>query len=248
MYGTSWCWLTHSRTDYSGSCNMMGLRRFLPPEIRPSKSSDAYGVPLLGTSPVGYDLLAWVAWTFERFQVISKIMQSDKSAQDQNTEISAFFSSIDDELYRSIFRPDIVGGKGRRQFIEQFSYINALIVVSIVTRRGGESHINDFADRLILLSGDELHGFGSVLCEIDTNTVTGKASTKEEEVEALQKLAEGTANLGWSASRKMKIKLLKLFLYDEVCRGPLQTLWGRRLGKMPRGMYADYDADSAQLF
>lgn len=146
-------------------------------------------------------------------------------------ELAAFVRRIDQELYTSLSLPNIKGSKGRRQYIQQSMHLLSLISGAVFSRVGtdlGEVLFGRF-DAVFDGEGRKLLGLFGDLCFVMIN---GSRLNEQTLHARVAQILDACGPWAWKEWQLFKAELLDFFLEDDVCRGPLQTLWKHRMAQL----------------
>lgn len=146
-------------------------------------------------------------------------MNSSTSETDRLKEVANYFAKIDNKLQITLSRPDSVGGKGRRQFIEHVCSIASLCVAAQLIGEKGREEIEIFDMRLRKNYGERLWEFGEVQVQVHRLTIEGWVLTPAEEMWWLMELVRAVWKFDWEDWRTVRDVLITMLLYDDTCAG-----------------------------
>lgn len=219
--------LTRTRFDYSGACNLVSKRRFC------SVLSDTSGVPqiIISSLPDRYDLMKFISSIFQGLNTINTAVQINSTVPQtvpETADSASFITTVDSELYRSVCLPDQEGNRSRRRHLIQTYQLVALIYTSAIS-----SSSSFDAETSFLRTTHEVYEFApswalsilSIFIFIFSDHEIEKDGLEQE----ITKVIEASFELNWDDWRSIKKALLTFLLNDEVCKGPMQELWKRRM-------------------
>jgi hypothetical protein len=225
--------LTLPRFDYSGSCNLMAIRRFASPiqefDILSSNPENApYSV--ISNLPVGYDLRNYIADLFTGLRRVAIVLWAIVPDDTQRSESAAFVSRVDTDLYRSICAPDQEGNRSRRRYIQQSFHILILLSTALISKgpRSASSQIAGYLDVLEIIITTESERWGNHVIDLLRVLFGGHASDMEFDLN-IKDVMDASITLCWDEWRSIKNALLSFFVDDTACEGRLQTLWKGRI-------------------
>lgn len=219
--------------DYSGSCNLVAIRRYVPCTREfDILSTNPTGAPhaIISRLPDGYDVRQTIADLFKGLKTVISVLWSSVPNESQRAESSEFINRVDSELYRSICAPEQEGNRSRRRHVLQSYHILILISTTIVSRMplGASSDIRVCLDILEITLTTESERWGNAVIALLQLLFSGISYDFQVE-EDIKKVIDASLMLTWDEWASIKRVLLRFFVDDETCQGRLQTLWKGRL-------------------
>lgn len=221
--------------DYSGSCNLVAIRRFVPPTQEfHSLSSNPTNAPqsIIQNLPIGYDLRKYIVDLFSALKTVASVLCSDSPDEGQQAESAATISRIDSDLCQSICAPDQEGNPSRRSFVQQSYLILVLLSTALLSKskasRAGSPQIAGYLDVLEIVISTESDRWGTKTVDL-LRAVSGIYSSRMEFDFRVKEVIDASIVLCWYEWRNIKKALLAFFVDDEACEGRLQSLWRSRI-------------------
>ena len=229
------------RIDYAGAANLISRRRF-------SQLSDSYTAIIYSpvarrppnsaaftNVPKRYDLYRDLIQTIKTVETVMEIMRSGRLLPPITPEGCSLVGNLDRELYQLFLVPEQYCIVGRRCFIQQAWRFTALICLSVMPHLYSMdlTKVNVKFPKGLQILLDNAHEWGDVIKVFIYSLLKGQTMRPVEIAEQLTPLMNMAIDWSWEDWRMVKHKLLDIFVQDDICRGPLQTLWRSRLDGSP---------------
>lgn len=163
----------------------------------------------------------------ETIQIVNNIAVSLKAGlMEPPVELGSvvLLDNMDKELCRLLCLPKYHGMIGRRLFIQEVWRITAMIFISVICRLHQiNPRIHNNMSRQLLLDGLQITAddYSSFL-----QTLICCFTDKPNQLDLLMTIAIRLTLDDWGS---IKLRLLSFLLSSEICRGPVQDTWRRRL-------------------
>ncbi|KAK6585680.1 hypothetical protein PZA11_002407 [Diplocarpon coronariae] len=196
--------------------------------------TDPDGVPadILSNLSGSYDLYGELMSVLSGMSLMTTVSRSDSASDAQRHEVSNNVARIDTALHQWIRLPRIEGCKSRRRYVLQSLYLVALIYTSLVSEYNVPQN-GIFLERFERIWAGDAHEWGMSVGGVFRSLLQGDHFGSQEFESHAARLVDSSITRGWIEWRDINETLLKFFMYDQACRGQLQTLWKGRLEQIP---------------
>lgn len=226
----------YDRHDYAGTAALAGKRRFELTSLDPTATSFSTK-PLRFKPPLNiprftlpktytlYDDLIMLLEGLENATALCQITPSiDKKRLKNHTN---FVRKLNEDLIRILSRQTRQTTPFRRFLIEDSFRLVALIYISALCKDlpNWTDHCDNFVDAVKLELIPDTGDWGKVVLKILQSLMARRDVHEKENVDLVVQLMDIAVPLDWSAWLRIRDRLRKFLLEEEVCAGKYQDLW-----------------------